>query len=210
MNSILFRRGAALALLLLMLAALTAPAALAAEPDGESPVTAVAESAPAETDVMNEDYTPLATLVADFLGENAAGLLSGATFALTLILSLVCRKRLVPPLLEALSSLLGKSRDLSDAIRAGQAEEREGLTRLFGEAEELLAEVKAAATRAEEATAAIRRGESGREETALILREQTNLLYELLMSANLPQYQKDRIGAAHAAAEAALAELSHG
>ena len=42
-----------------------------------------------------------------------------------------------------------------------------------------------------------------------ILREQVNLLYELLISANLPQYQKDRIGAAHAAAMALLEEGDH-
>ena len=198
---------AALALFLTLLLALCLPLAVsAAEGEGgeEAPVTTAApERAP------QEDVLPVGTVFYEFFTENLSGLLSGATFLLALVLSLLLRRRVLPPLLETLTSLLGKSRELGEALSARESEGSEKVAALFDEAERILGEARSAAERAEEAAAAIRQGETGREEAALILREQTALLYELLMSANLPQYQKDRIGEAHAAVRAALREICH-
>ncbi len=198
---------AALALVLALLLALVLPLAVSAA-EGEGAEAAVTTAVTAEA--VEEDYTPIGTLCYEFLTENLSGILSGATFLLALVLSLVLRKRVLPPLLDTLGTLLGKSRDLGEALSAKETEGRERVSQLFREAESILGEARSAAERAEEAADAIRRGEEGRAEAALILREQTALLYELLMSANLPQYQKDRIGEAHAAATTALREISHG
>ena len=212
MKKILTAKRAALALTLALLLACFLPLAVSAaegESEESTPVTtAPVTTAPAESAVG--DDTPIATLLHEFLKENLSGLLSGAAFLLALVLSLLLRKRVLPPLLETLTALLGKSRDLSEALCTREAEGHERLTGLFTEAERILAEASAAAERAEEAADAIREGKEGRAEAALILREQTSLLYELLMSANLPQYQKDRIGEAHAAALAALREIGNG
>ena len=202
MKKFLTAKRAALALTLALLLACFLPLAVSAaegESEESTPVTtapmttAPVTTAPAESAVG--DDTPIATLLHEFLKENLSGLLSGATFLLALVLSLLLRKRVLPPLLETLTTLLGKSRDLSEALCTREAEGHERLAGLFTEAERILAEASAAAERAE---------------AALILREQTSLLYELLMSANLPQYQKDRIGEAHAAALAALREIGNG
>ena len=225
MKKILTAKRAPIALALALLLACLLPLAVSAaegESEGSAPVTAVT-TVPADptvptvpTDLADPaestegDYTPIGTLLHEFLAENLSGLLSGATFLLALVLSLLLRKRVLPPLLETLTALLGKSRDLSEALSARETEGHERLTGLFTEAERILCEARVAAERAEEAADAIREGKEGRAEAALILREQTSLLYELLMSANLPQYQKDRIGEAHAAALAALREIGNG
>ena len=202
-------RAGRLLVLLLALALLTLPLTVsAAAADGEetapaAPVTEVTEEA-------EEDHTPIATLISDFLAENAAGLLSGASFLLTLILSLALRKRILPPILDALTGLIGKSRDLGEALSAKEAEGRAELAALLREAEEILKAQRAAAERAEAVADALRREEGGRAEAALVLREQTALLYELLMSANLPEYQKERIGELHARITAVLSEAPNG
>ena len=150
-----------------------------------------------------------AAQITDFLGENAAGLLSGATFLLTLVLGYLFRRRLIPPLLESLSALLGKSREALDGAERLSEQSAAETAALLSRAEQLIASATAAALRAEEAAEAIRTGEAAQKTLSPILREQVNLLYELLISANLPQYQKDRIGAAHAAAMALLEEGGH-
>ena len=150
-----------------------------------------------------------AALLADFLATHAAGLISGATFLLTLAISYLFRRRLIPPLLESLSTLLGKSRDALDGAEKLSEQSAAEAARLLLRVEELLASATEAAHRAEEAADAIRAGEAAQKTLSPILREQVDLLYELLISANLPQYQKDKIGAAHAAAMALLSEDSH-
>ena len=170
--------------------------------------TAAVAPAAGEEESISEEST-VAGAIADFFRDESAGILSGATLLLTLILSLGLRKKIIPSLLDALSTLIGKSREAVGAITAGHEAEHAELMALFERADSMLAEARAATTAAEEAAAALTA--DGKERTALgeILSEQSDLLYEILMSANLPQYQKDRIGAQHARVKAALSGESH-
>ncbi len=191
-------------------AALPAAAAEASGSDLTSPAGDILPSEEGDGAAKDkETATPLSALFADFLSENAATLLSGATFALTMLATLVFRKKIVPGLLEALSGLLGKSRETIDAIEEGRVTERAEIDRLLSRAEEMLDAAKEAATKAETAAEGLLARGTVDAEVRLILGEQEALLYELLMSANLPQYEKERIGKAHAEAQRALAETRH-
>ena len=137
MKKFLTAKRAALALTLALLLACFLPLAVSAaegESEESTPVTtapmttAPVTTAPAESAVG--DDTPIATLLHEFLKENLSGLLSGATFLLALVLSLLLRKRVLPPLLETLTTLLGKSRDLSEALCTREAEGHERLAGL--------------------------------------------------------------------------------
>ena len=226
----LIKRGA-IALLLLLALTLPLTAAASETPVPQNTVAGDTVSAPGGEDVTapvstppgapaeeegshaapgeGSDYTPLSATVAAFLSENAAGILSAATFLFTLIVTLVFRRRVMPSLLTTLAGLIGKSRETLEATASLKNAEREWIHEILSGSEEAVLFAKTAAQQAEAAADAMTSGETGREALALILREQSSLLYELLMSANLPQYQKDRIGAAHARTEAALGEAAH-
>ena len=182
------------------------PAAAAESAESEIPVAVGTTDGFAEG---GETAPPISALFADFLTDNAAAILSGATFAVTMLATLLFRKRIVPGLLEALSGLLGKSRETVAAIEEGRIAERAEIDRLLSRAEEMLDSAKAAADRAETAAESLRERGVSDKELCQILSEQATLLYELLMSANLPQYEKERIGEARAAAQHALAEIRH-
>ena len=210
MKKSLLARGAAVLLSVLLLTLLVLPAAAAATTAAseEAPPAVTEALTPPVTDEVT-DVTPVSSLIADFLGENAASLLSGATLLLTVILTLVLQRRVLPSLLSAFSSLVGKSQRTLEALELERTEEGARIAALLTRAEEALAEATRASATAEEWSAALLARGEGERATALLLREQSALLYELLMSANLPQYQKDRIGAAYARTEALLGETSN-
>ena len=204
---------ACLLCLVLMLLAGPPLSAAAAEAESTAPLTeAPVTEAPVTEPPISEvpptagegETAPLSAAVADFFRENSAELISGATFALTLAFGLIFRKKLVPGLFDALAGLLGKSREACELVEAGHAEEKRELSLLLARAEELLATAKVTAERAETVAERVTAGEGESADVRRILTEQAELLYTLLLSANLPQYQKDRIGEAHAAALRAL------
>lgn len=207
-------RGAAILLAVLLLTLLVLPAA-AAEPlpaEGtEAAVTtaAVTTAAVTATEGTVTEPLPVSTLITDFLTENAASLLSGASLLLTVILTVLLRGRILPSLLSAFSALVGKTRGAVEALEQARSEEGERLSALLVRTEELFEGIRTATASAEACCAAVTAENGGREATVLLLREQSALLYELLMSANLPQYQKDRVGAAYARTEALLGECPH-
>ena len=204
-------RVAILVLATLLLALPFTMAAAAAEEGTEPPVTAAVTTAAPTTDaeeIPTEEVT-VAGAIADFFRNESAGILSGATLLLTVFFSLGFRKKVIPSLLDALGTLIGKSREAVGAITEGHEAEHAELMALFDRLDGMLAEARAATSAAEEAAAALTA--DGKERGALraILAEQSDLLYELLMSANLPQYQKDRIGTQHARVKAALLGEGH-
>ena len=197
----------ALTLCILLLCPL-ATAASAEEPTDGAPAVTTAETVTDTTREEASDAT-LGGAISDLLREHSAPILSAATFLLTLFISLLFKRRAVPALLESLTAILGKSREAVNAMAEGQEREQAELAAILARAEALLAEVSNVAEAAEAAADTVRKSRDREEALTLILGEQSALLYELLMSANLPQYQKDKIGEAHAAAERALAEKSH-
>ena len=204
-------RVAILVLATLLFALPLAMTAAAAEEGTEPPVTTAVTTAAPATDaekIPTEEVT-VAGAIADFFRNESAGILSGATLLLTIFFSLGFRKKVIPSLLDALGTLIGKSREAVGAITEGHEAEHAELMALFDRADAMLAEARAATTAAEEAAAALT--SDGKERGAMrsILAEQSDLLYELLMSANLPQYQKDRIGEQHARVKAALLGEGH-
>ena len=206
MKRSLLARGAAFLLSVLLLTLLILPVA-AAETDA-----AAEEAPPAVTGAVTAevaDTTPVSSLIAEFLGDNAASLLSGATLLLTLLLTLFLRSRILPSLLSAFSSLVSKSQKTIEEMELTRTEEGARIATLLERAEAALAEATRVSATAEEWCATLLSRGEGERATALLLREQSALLYELLMSANLPQYQKDRVGAAYARTEALLGETAH-
>lgn len=176
---------------------------------GSAPLTEGASPAPEAAGEADEESVTIAGAIADFLRDESAGLLSGFTLLFTILVSLSFRKRVIPSLLDALGTLVGKSREAVGAITEGHEAEHAELVALLSRVEEMLAEARAATTAAEEAAAALTVDGKARIELRTTLAEQSDLLYELLMSANLPQYQKDRIGAQHARVKAALSGDDH-
>ncbi len=173
--------------------------AMAAE--GEpTPAEPVSESAPGDAGVTEEgtEGLPASAVFVDFLEDHAAELLAGATFLLTLFVSLVFKKKLIPSLLEGLSALLGKGRAALDTITEKQSAEGERIDALFSEIGALLADAHDAAARAEEAAELIKKREDTGEALTEVLTAEAELLFSLLASANLPQYEKDRVAAVYA------------
>ncbi len=189
-SSLLGRAGILLFAALLFLFPITASAAEADMPTGgEAAVTAPLEAPKAHA--VSAD-------IADVLRENAATILAGATFLLTVFLSFVFKKRLIPSLLDALSNLLGKGHRALDEITARQSAEGERIDALLNEIGALLADAHDAAARAEEAAALVKEKDSAAEELRAVLSTEAELLFSLLLSANLPQYEKDRVAAVYA------------
>ena len=91
----------------------------------------------------------------------------------------------------------------------GREAEHAELISLLDRVEAMLAEAQSAKSAAEAAAAALSKDGESKDTLQKTLAEQSDLLYELLMSANLPQYQKDRIGAQHARVTAALSGDRH-
>lgn len=194
----LFRRAAALLFAaLLFLAPITASAA---EVGAIVPLEGSA-SAPLEstaTQEVSEEGVPVGAAIADFFREYAGELLAGATFLLTLCVSLFIKQRIVPSLLSSLTNLLGKGRTALDAITEKQTAETEKIDALLYEIGGLLADARAAAERAEEAAALVREKNGSGEALLGVLSCEAELLFSLLLSANLPQYEKDRVAAVYA------------
>ena len=209
---------ARLGILLLSITLLAFPLSLPAAAQEEAPtpvITSAAQEnvAPTETGAASPEDTAeegtLAGAIADFLREESAGILSGATLLLTLVISLGFRKRIIPSLLDALTALIGKSREAVGSMIEGREAEHAVLCALLDRVEGMLTEARTAACAAESAAATVLTGTEKSDALQRTLAEQSDLLYEILMSANLPQYQKDRIGAQHARVKAALSGEGH-
>lgn len=207
-------------LLTAILLALPFTLSVAAAEEASLPTVTTDIAAPGDRDSATGDHSTaaqdssaaevtVAGAIAAFLRAESAGLLSGATLLLTLIISLSFRKRIIPSLLDALSTLIGKSREAVGAITEGHEAEHAELLSLLERVEEMLSEARAATAAAESAAAILAVDSKAKTLLEQTLSEQSDLLYELLMSANLPQYQKDRIGAQHARVRAALSGDSH-
>ena len=205
---------ARLGILLLSITLLAFPLSLPAAAQEEAPtpvITSAAQenAAPTETGAASPEDTAeegtLAGAIADFLREESAGILSGAT----LVISLGFRKRIIPSLLDALTALIGKSREAVGSMIEGREAEHAELCALLDRVEGMLTEARTAACAAESAAATVLTGTEKSDALQRTLAEQSDLLYEILMSANLPQYQKDRIGAQHARVKAALSGEGH-
>ena len=136
--------------------------------------------------------------LAAFFTENADTLLGLLTLVGSLLVAFLYKTGLLPMLragLSALADTLSKSRDATEAFTASASE---NIRRIEAQTEPILAAVTEceAIIRKLEARlgtmeTALADGERAREDTAAILRTETELFYELLHSVNLPEAQKE-------------------
>ncbi len=150
-----------------------------------------AESAPASP------AEPLSAMLSRILRENAGEIFAAASFLLTLLLALLFRSGVLPKLVSLGKALLGRGEETVAIL--GEYRDRFGT-----EAQELLSGCRAlteaaggSLARLEELQTRLEGEGDARRRLDAMLAVQSTLLYELLMSANLPQYQKERIGAAY-------------
>ena len=167
-----------------------------AEEHTEAPVaqSATDEGTP---DEGASDNTATGALAA-FFTQNADTLLGLLTLVGSLLVAFLYKTGLLPMLragLSALADTLGKSRDATEAFTASASE---NIRRIEAQTEPILSavtECEAIIRRLEARLGtmetALAEGERAREDTAAILRTETELFYELLHSVNLPEAQKE-------------------
>ena len=136
--------------------------------------------------------------VTGFLSRNGSTLLGVLTLIASFLVAFLYKTGLLPLVrsgLSALGELLGKSRELTERFTEEAGEQ---LNRMEGSmvpmatalkrSEELLDRMQEKLTKLEEA---LKSSEGERRKTAEVLRTETELFYELLVSVNLPEAQKD-------------------
>lgn len=154
------------------------------------------------------EASPLTAEIAALIKEHAPTVLSAASLLLMTAITLFFKKGVLPKLLSLFESLFQKSGEtlssLSDYERAVEGR----LSSLLARGEEVFASAEGIKETEGALRAALLESQSGNSRFAALFSEQSALLFELLMSANLPQYQKDRVAAVHQETKACLDALS--
>ncbi len=174
----------------------------------ELPVTA-SPTAPAPKGEEATDST-LSREIAAWLKGNLAELLSAASLLLMLALSLLFKKGVLPKLLSLCEALFSKGQQTLSSLGDYQAAGEERLNALLSKGKEVLSSVEKVTEKEEVLSSALADNEQTRALFSSLLSRQSTLLFELLMAANLPQYQKDRVAKAYFESEESLAALKGG
>lgn len=133
----------------------------------------------------------------DFLRENLTPLLSAASLAAVAAATVFAKRGLMPRLSRAVASVLRSGQGLAEQVSRYEEEARGRLEQLEKRFEEAAASLPSPdlfreATQILESARVT--AETARQRLTEALTGQSQLLYELLMSADLPQYEKERIG----------------
>ncbi len=133
----------------------------------------------------------------DFLRENLTPLLSAASLAAVAAATVFAKRGLMPRLSRAAASVLRSGQGLAEQVSRYEEEARGRLEKLEKRFEEAAASLPSPdlfreATQILESARVT--AETARQRLTEALTGQSQLLYELLMSADLPQYEKERIG----------------
>ena len=154
----------------------------------------------AETGVVAEesDESGFTDTLAAFITDNGDTLLGVLTLVGSLLVAFFYKTGLMPVLrsgLSALGELLGKSRDLTESFTKDAGERfariEESVTPMVDalrHGEETLFALEARLASLEDA---LKKSEGDRQKTAEVLRTETELFYEMLISVNLPEAQKE-------------------
>lgn len=154
----------------------------------------------AETGVVAEESEArgFTDTLAAFITDNGDTLLGVLTLVGSLLVAFFYKTGLMPVLrsgLSALGELLGKSRDLTESFTKDAGERfariEESVTPMVDalrRGEETLFALEARLASLEDA---LKESEGDRKKTAEVLRTETELFYEMLVSVNLPEAQKE-------------------
>ena len=181
----------------------------APDPIGESLSEAAPNTAPEEGEEESEAKEgTLSAEIASLLKEHAPTVLSAASLLLLTAVTLFFKKGVLPKLLSLFESLFKKSGEtlssLSDYERAIEGR----LSSLLAKGEEVFASAEGVKATEGALRTALLENQAYSKRLSTLFSEQSALLFELLMSANLPQYQKDRVAAVFSEAEKSLAALT--
>ena len=163
-------------------------------------VTGQAEELPYEAplDVMDAEALPFTAALNEFFTQNGGTLLGFLTFIGSLLVAFLYKTGLLPMLrsgLSALRELLSKNSDMTEgftkeasALFARMEEKAEKIPTMLEKTESSLLALEERLAALE---AALRASENDRQNTAEVLRTETELFYEMLASVNLPEAQKE-------------------
>ncbi len=182
-----------------------------------APTLSQAEAAPPTEDAPTADSqgtqseaekVPLSAEIASLLKEYAPTLISAASLLLMTAIALFFKKGVLPKLLSLFESLFKKSGETLTSLSEYERAVEERLSVLLARGEEVFASAEGVKETEGALRAALLENQATGARFATLFSEQSALLYELLMSANLPQYQKDRVAAVYQRARESLSAPS--
>ena len=174
-------------------------AANANEAEAVDNITAADGTAEAADDVPEKatNGTNIFTEIYDACIANAGMILSALSFAVSLALTLIYKKGLIPMIsratgtmkngIKAIGESLDQSRGETTDMLSGQGE---SIGKIGGELEKIAGEIKELSDK----VGRVEDDMSSRESIRIIMQGQIDMLYDIFMSSALPQYKKDDVG----------------
>lgn len=172
-------------------------AAEATATEATDPVASSADSTAESETPKESEASPLTAEIAALIKEHAPTILSAASLLLMTAITLFFKKGVLPKLLSLFESLFKKSGETLSSLSDYERAVEERLSSLLSRGEEAFAAAEGIKETEGALRAALLESQTENSRFATLLSEQSSLLFELLMSANLPQYQKDRVAALH-------------
>lgn len=166
------------------------------------------EAAPDEAGAPTREEVPLSAELAALIKEHAPTILSAASLLLMTAITLFFKKGVLPRLLSLFESLFKKSGETLSSLSEHERAVEERLSSLLARGEAVFKTAEGIKDTEGALRAALLESQTVNERFSSLFSEQSALLFELLMSANLPQYQKDRVASVRQRTEAYLASLS--
>ncbi len=211
MKQNLFRRAMlslALCLCCLFGACFLLPAdALEAPPADSSSEATLPTDGVEEAEKAQSEESVLSAEIAALIKEHAPTILSAASLLLMTAITLFFKKGVLPKLLSLFESLFKKSGETLSSLSDYERAVEERLSSLLARGEEVFSAAEGIKSTEGALRAALLESQTASSRFASLFSEQSALLFELLMSANLPQYQKDRVAAVHQKTKACLDAL---
>ncbi len=201
MKKIYVKRAMLFALCLCCLFGICRLSAAAAELPPTDSVTApiVGSDAPAEgeSEAQPENGAPLSAEISSLIKESAPTVLSAASLLVMTAIALFFKKGVLPKLLSLFETLFKKSGETLSSLSECERAAEERLSSLLARGEEVFAAAEGIKSTEGALRASLLKNQTANECFSTLFREQSDLLFELLMSANLPQYQKDRVASVY-------------
>lgn len=189
-------------------------------PKAEASETVVDEPVAEETVVDEAPMTVTETIVAWFY-DNSSNIFTGASTAVTLVLAYLFKKGLLPSLTSGLSKMnseLGSGINNVAAIAEAFSQSTNAQLQEMGSKIEPFLEkakqVEEASSKMEQTLVdmqfQIKASDTDRQIVEKTLRLQTEMLYSVFISANLPEYQKQQLGARYNEMQSLIDSLRKG
>ncbi len=151
----------------------------------------------ADTENASEDEANLYGEIFGMVSEKSSEILSALTFIGSLILMLSYKKGLIPIIKDALAALGSKVKSIgerSESFEENMKGTAEELSSKLSDAEKVLSKLENALEEMKAESEEKKRMQKDSIALKTVLLTEIEMLYEIFMSASLPQYLKDRIG----------------